>query len=801
MSSVEEDYDEVMSPEPRKVRKRFKPLKSCAFCRRRKLKCDKKKPKCSSCIRRNLPECLYTENAYTVEMVQSGKVSSLELLERVRDLEKQLADKQIKVVLKAVAQQEASRIRQENSTIRSRPLLLDNGIGANNTLQLSTSDKPLNKGPNPYLSFNYLQAKQYGRMVYYGPTSLRTYLYVNESGFLERYSQLWGKVKEERHKFKSKHDVSLLREVKLIDERNTSGNHSLLQDICDVLPSHRQTTEIVLSFFENDETNELNQILDKNKVMKDFESIFKPGIKLNKDGDPLVGHIIPDTRYNLYKIGVILMILCLKHYFEDIPAPIEKFFVFINGTTSGKTMYIERAQFLVMYCHYRTIYAARGDHTHLLNLLATLAGLSYSLGLHGDIDQLYKKHEDLVGSTISLKKLWVWILYFDYEISFQTGRPLAINYHTRRLAYIEPSNNRYDSYYRRMITFLNIGIPMLRQLYDPDADPPLELFCESLYQFMESEFYSIGNCRNLSLVESYPINDLRILSMTLGTLLCFYILRVTIKKDTSDDLLYDTVHIMSVSLSLTISLHVRCFNIDKVKYKSFFEPNCSILPPYMSLSIGVSNNLFARAASMMTVFLHNRFNTFENDIHLMNSGPNDAYISSGLRRDPGKRVSFIGSFYSCSEAFDNFLNMDKSLMKNTMSKSYIFVIQMALERIYRVITEKVIEFRRTTEQNASNNQEVSKSSPLSNTKDNDSVEPRSESSGSASGNVESPPKTNKYYISNILNANTDQNSYGISHPQKTYNNYTPQSFNSTPSQGLPQGQSFPGTTPTYYFET
>ena len=41
--------------------KRRKVIKSCAFCRKRKLKCSQARPMCQQCVIRKLPQCVYTE--------------------------------------------------------------------------------------------------------------------------------------------------------------------------------------------------------------------------------------------------------------------------------------------------------------------------------------------------------------------------------------------------------------------------------------------------------------------------------------------------------------------------------------------------------------------------------------------------------------------------------------------------------------------------------------------------------------------------------------------------------------------
>lgn len=693
---VQSPRDNDKNSDCKRPKKRFKPLKSCAFCRKRKLKCDKQKPRCSSCARRNLPVCVYIENAFTAEMVQNGTVSSLQLLERIRTLEKQLADKETKNMLKSINESRSNDYGLNMMSDASKSPL---GIpGSIDTLSPDSVSGRSSYSVNPYLNHSYLQAKSYGRVTLYGPTSLRTYILNQNSDFAKKYQSLWVKIKEERQKYKKKHEISLLRELKTVETLPISDHGSLLADICKELPSYAQIAQIVSSFFDTEETNELNQILDKQKVMKDFADYFITGNRKNDDGELLIEKLVPDNKYNLYKLGIILMILCIKHFFEEMPASIEKYFIFIAGLTSGKTMYIEKAQFLVMYCYYRTIYSSRGDTTHLLNLLFSLTGLVQTLALNTDLEHTYGNMQNLVGSIDSLKKLYVWILYLDYWVCFEAGRPLLLQYKPNELKQIKPSKNQYDSYYKRMIGFLSLARPMMNVLFNSAVDPPLNAYCKLIYQFIEDEFRSIGNCRNLSLVESFPLNDLRVLTLALATLETFYSMRIKYRNEDDVDLKDDSVHCLTVSLSLTISLLVRCFNIDKIKNKEFFSPNCPHLPPYMALSISISNNLFARSISILSVFLYFKVTLFEDNPRLLSRPEEVGFVSPGLRRGKGKSISVLHAFQEYSDVFDNFLSMENNSMKNIMLRSYIFFIQISLEKVNRKIIDKVIEYRKKTEE-------------------------------------------------------------------------------------------------------
>lgn len=73
-------------------KKRNKLIKSCGFCRRRKLRCDQQKPMCSTCISRNLVACQYAEefNKSVEKKAIYGTFSNMELLKKIDDLENKI---------------------------------------------------------------------------------------------------------------------------------------------------------------------------------------------------------------------------------------------------------------------------------------------------------------------------------------------------------------------------------------------------------------------------------------------------------------------------------------------------------------------------------------------------------------------------------------------------------------------------------------------------------------------------------------------------------------------------------------
>lgn len=74
---------------PFEARKRRQVVKSCAFCRSRKIRCDRVKPKCENCRSRHTTDCIYTDDSH-VQLSRDelfGNKPNVLLLQRINELE------------------------------------------------------------------------------------------------------------------------------------------------------------------------------------------------------------------------------------------------------------------------------------------------------------------------------------------------------------------------------------------------------------------------------------------------------------------------------------------------------------------------------------------------------------------------------------------------------------------------------------------------------------------------------------------------------------------------------------------
>ncbi|CAI4051778.1 Yrm1p SKDI_15G3190 [Saccharomyces kudriavzevii IFO 1802] len=661
------------------VRKRRKPIKSCAFCRKRKLRCDQQKPVCSTCKARRRTDCLYTEEfGHSIESEELfGNTPNIELLKRVEELEKRLDDK---------------GLVKENSTKTKTP-------------------------KNPYANFYYLQCKGSGRRMMYGPTSLRTYLSNDDNRFVNTYNQLWSKVKIERNKWKARNKWTIKPESRLLEKPLPgSADSTILQQVCKVLPSYEQCLRIVMDFFNAElEVNEVSEVLDKNKVINDFTSSFLPSDQLLPNGERRIEKLLPSIKKNYYKIGVILMILCIHHFFEDTPQEIEKFLIMLTGLSTTKVFFIERAQFLLLKYYHRELIWACGDDSHMISLVDLLCSTAITLGLHLKIREVYKNQENVVGSLESLENLWVWIVLSDFNVSLSIGRCLLISSSYFQADEYENDENlsggmgnsssgiffdESNTCMGKLKRFLKLARPMLDAIYNKGAYPDLEQNCKNLVSFAETEFHPISYFTDGELISKVPLREIKVFAQVLNLLLTFYSLRYLIHKKKNVALENNILQTILVSFSLEINTTVLCFKLDKEHFPEFLAPDCSHLSPFMALSLVYTNFLFPRASTGFCAFLYHRLTLFEKGFYLLsNINEQEAtnWDLSTLNIPLNKDINLLSAFKIYSDIFDKWSTDNNKELRSMMSRSYTLVINIALESIYRAVLEKVIKYRTTVE--------------------------------------------------------------------------------------------------------
>ncbi|QHS76263.1 Yrr1p [Saccharomyces paradoxus] len=669
-------------------KKRNKLIKSCGFCRRRKLRCDQQKPMCSTCISRNLTTCQYADefNKDIEKKATYGPYPNAELLKKVEDLENKIR------ILESEKNTNSSA-----SSMYTSPNFppLDTSVCETST----ETSSPLPDGViNPYADRYYLQSKHSGRSVLYGPTSMRTQIANSNWGFIEKYKQLWTKVKAERNKWKQNNQKTMCRELSLLDESNWEPD-TLIKQICRFLPSYDKVLSILDDFFSDEACNEINMILDKAKVRRDFLDYFMPEKEVNANGDRSIVYILSNSKNNYYKAAVILLILCLKYFHANVPIPIEKLFTFLNGASTAKVFYVERAQMLILFYYHREIHSFGGDGSHLINLNESLFTTVTTIGLHLNIRETFKDQEIFMGSIESLENVWLMAILIDYSMSCNIGRPLLINkfYLDEKQDYCI-LNSQSKTYEGKLKRYLRMARPMLFALYDREKFPDLKAFSKQIINFVEEELGPLGHYTDENQSVEVPLRETRIISMAVGLLLSFYALVHSVLKARNIESKNNTFQLVLINFSIIVNTTIRCYRIDKALHPEKFKTSYPHLPPHMALSMSLTAGLFSKTLVFFCSLSYFKLTLFENGICLSNDMEVGWSDLTRMTVPLDKDLSLGTAMRLYSTIFDRlFTAGDKELIR-TMHRSPQFVVELAIERTYRTILGNVIEFRKLTEE-------------------------------------------------------------------------------------------------------
>ncbi|KOG96660.1 Yrr1p DI49_4997 [Saccharomyces eubayanus] len=669
-------------------KKRNKLIKSCGFCRRRKLRCDQQKPMCSTCISRNLVDCQYAEefNKSVEKKAIYGTFSNVELLKKIDDLENKIR----------TLENNRNTNSPTNFVCSSSNFSLLNSTTCGGSTE---SPDPLPNGViNPYADRYYVQCKHSGRSIIYGPTSMRTQISSTNWGFIAKYEQLWTKVKVERNIWKKNNQKTMCRELCLLKESSWEPG-PLLEQICKFLPTYEKIFSIIDHVFDDEVINEFNIILDKTKITKDYIDYFMPGKEALPNGERPIVYILSNSKNNYYKAAVILMILCLRYFYGNIPAPLEKLLIFLNGTSTEKVFYIERAQMLILLFYHRELHSFGGDGSHLLNINESLFATVTTLGLHLDIRKIFKGEEQSMGSLESLENIWFMAILIDYTMSSHIGKPLMINKfyldETQEYCVLNDQSKTYEGKLKR---YLKMARSMLFALYDREKFPDLKLFSKQLISFVEEELGPLGHYTDENLAVEVPLKETRIICMALGLILSFYALVHSVLKVRTFESKNNTFQLVLINFSIIVNTTIRCFLIDKERYPECFKPSYPHLPPTMAMSMGLRAGLFSKTLVFFCSLIFFKLTLFENGICLSNDMECGWSDLTSITVPLDKDLSMGTAMKLYTEISDRLFNAGDKLLVRTMHNSPQFIIELAIERTSRTILGNVLEFRKMTEE-------------------------------------------------------------------------------------------------------
>lgn len=638
--------------EPPKVKRtRRKPIKSCTFCRKRKLRCDQKKPICSACAQRNLTDCTYTSSPLKESIPNkinaSNKSTTREKVSRtIAFLEEQLR-------------------RAKGQTMI-----------------------------NPMREMYYFRSKKTGKNILYGPTAVMTFVLRTYWGNSENFRLLQEKMHSGRKQLKQQHGRYMLQENVLIEEplgefRTSRLPVNIVQDACTALPSYETIERMLVIFFENRQLFEINHTLDKEKVMKDFRQGFVSGSIIPLTSERLVVNLLPSEKKNYYKVAVVMSILQLVYYRSTIPHAISRFLVFMTGLSTGKVMYIERIQMQVLRFYYRITYCTSEDADHITILGNGLIQEAMRMGLNHNIRDLFKNQEKDVGNLETLENLWCWILFADFDISLLAGSPLQVL-----------PDFLFDEAFLQceakddmglMKRYLNLVRPMQYAITSKYGKPPLDAYCESVLDFIETELPPMWYFTEAENVRKTSTMERRVLSHALSVLMVMAGLRFIAYGEKTPQLKNIVLVACLMALAISKNLLICAFRQDCDLFPNVLRPDSKELGPYLYQAISMVAKLFCRALPMFYGISYHKLTTMDQDILLNEERGVRASDLKTLRTPPDVVISLMASCEMFQKMFDQLTKQED--LKNILARSRPMTVALIIERMSRGIISKVLHLK------------------------------------------------------------------------------------------------------------
>lgn len=437
---------------------RNKIIRTCDNCRKRKIKCDRKRPACSACHQRRLL-CEYNGRS------NKGK-------------ERRLPSDQ-----------------DDN-------LLLLSDLNNHSNIRAEDQDKEFDR--RTFRSLNYVRNKN-GRVNFYGPTSFRNVIYITS---LETYfMKFWSSLKEVREKWKEEHEcLSFRRKSANFTHMPlcliTSG--SILEAVCTCLPNFDKIVEVVKMFFESEFFISL-PFIDRNKVYQYLNSFQLDEFR--------IASLKTGSKDNIYQLAIITEILSVVYFRDKVPATVELFHNIVLSSIDGKSSFLEKVQFLMLrYFVHKIEGVILPDNTSLRNLVNMAYVTATDIGLHQTENYLSFRDD-----SKHLSALWAFMLFADFEVSFSVGSPLHISEEAKIMAFYQtsaedvgPEDSLLVFVYR--ILFLR---EIIAELYGPTTISDLEAIIYKLKLFYIKTFGPI--IFNI-VSEQNTVKDFKVLILKLSTL-------------------------------------------------------------------------------------------------------------------------------------------------------------------------------------------------------------------------------------------------------------------------------------------
>ncbi|CCK70945.1 Pdr8p KNAG_0F02830 [Huiozyma naganishii CBS 8797] len=681
------------SHDERSKKRRRKEVRNCLFCRKRKLKCDRAKPKCSQCRNRNLPTCLYT-NRFNFDISDSmteifQDTPNVDLLKKISTLEDRV--KELEQITNA----------DENHESKSRG-----------------SDSSVGRKKNPLL---YLRSSRWinEQHFIFGPTSWKTMLSLENEKFQLEFISLWDMFKPQPTKGteSSTETVASTTEKGVSIGGDIMNRKIFLNTVCEELPDYK-TIETCLRNFFSGPLHELLYCLDEKKTMRDFRKcFFKDPHPVDPKHVKIIG-IVPDDSLaaNYYKIGIILLIVGLVLFNKGLPRPIKYFFHIIGSLTKDNHNFTERPQFLLLRCFNKICNSQYScwDGSQVRDLMAELSHSCFSIGLD-NVDKWFKSKENIVGHIDPLRNTFIWTLYTDTVISFDLGKPLFVsNEFFDMTLFLENGNKftelKYNSNSNKKADLIEmyilVGREALTRLNSATVTCSSNLKLEDMNSYINKlkesihkNFPTMGLYTKMGSKFFVDPFEIIVLAPTLGMILNFENIKRSYFGDVSIKTKNSLVKAGLLSLSLCVNTILSMYDMDRRTYRDIIE-HAKYLSPYLNLSLALINPLFIRSLSEMYGLFFARLTMLEKGYLVTSVDVRGPPISlDDLEITERQYYSFIEVITQFRDLMNQLYDKDLSPLHRMMQTSYPFLSVLALERVGRHLFLKGLESRNTIEVN------------------------------------------------------------------------------------------------------
>ncbi|GMM56160.1 hypothetical protein DAKH74_027760 [Maudiozyma humilis] len=646
-----------MTDDTMHVRKRRRVPKSCSACRRKKLRCDRVRPMCSSCTIRQIGSCEYEEDEVSAATSREGSVGAS--------------------TVHSGATANVSPVQQNVSADSAAP-----------------PTPPATSGDNPCLQFMYVHRDPHtGKTMSQGPTSLKTFVSNIHPAFTEKFDRMWKMTEPERLQWQEDHKEWLTQIEPLRNAGPLTETEVSVQEICTKLPPYNKLHSAVNTFFTASPLYDINTILSSTGTLTEFYMIFNPDVSdawmmQDRFVKKLTG---PINKYH-YKLGILLMINRIVMCRDVIDPMIETYLRRLEETVVPGGSYINQIQFLLLRWFHRKVYFTKLDDTKLLHLVGRMVDTALDLGLHMDIEKVYS---DYKGNMQLLKNMWLWVQFADLSISFQFGRALRISSAVyRNFAY---NNVDQTPFIKKLDRFMAVARSAYDAIYLRASSPDLKTGSQQLRQFISVEFSNLGDYYGSAQDKGSALSETRILMLGLGMLISLYALRFKVLGEKSIEVKNNVAQTTMVSLHLVSCLLKHCYAEDSKNDTLHPEDELAPVPPHLNMAISLSEGVFQRAQMNLMAVIYLKITLFHKEAFRPYDLQPVEWNLNTIEVQKDNVISMKAFYDMYMEIFSQWRDPESRGMFGIFRRSYAFLLMLLVERKGRRLMEKVIELREASE--------------------------------------------------------------------------------------------------------